>query len=277
MARRLGAPVETSVTPEDVVRYHTDGVVCLRDVIDEFWIETLKVGVERILAEPGPHVEIYTSEDDPGHFLNDFDMWRHVCELERFIFEGPCAAIAARLMDARRINFFYDHLFVKEPGSLGFTPWHQDQPYMAVAGWQFCANWIPLDPISTDRALEFVTGSHLWGRWFAPFDAMSDGARHPSKVFERCPDIESARGDYDIVHWEMQPGDALFFHGLMLHQGRNNPSQDIRRRTITHRWLGDDTTFILRNPPAEFPKWPTTLSTGESFGDDPQFPLIFEA
>lgn len=267
--------MSVSVSPEQITQFSDDGVVCLRAVIEPAWIELLRIGVERDLAEPGPHVEIYTGDDDPGYFFNDFDMWRHVPELKQFIFEGPCAAIAAQLMGATTINLFYDHLFVKEPGTTGLTPWHQDQPYMAVAGWQFCANWIPLDPISADRALEFIKGSHRWNRWFAPFDAMTGGGRYQSKDFEACPDIEAARGDYDIVYWEMEPGDVLFFHALALHQGRNNLSPDIRRRTVTHRWLGDGATFDRREPPAEFPKWPTTLEHGEPFGNDPQFPVIW--
>ena len=266
------------ITTQHRAEFARDGVTCLREVITPEEIELLKAGVESDLTNPGPHVEIYTKQDDPGYFFNDFDMWRRVPALKRFIFEGPCAAIAGALMDSKRINLFYDHLFVKEPGTTGFTPWHQDQPYMAVAGNQFCANWIPLDPISSDRALEFVKGSHQWGRWFAPFDAMTDGTFHSSKDFERCPDIEAAREKYDIVHWEMRPGDVLFFHALAVHQGRNNLSTDIRRRTITHRWLGDDTNFDVREPPAEFPKWRTTLQTGEPFGNDAaQFPLVWQA
>ena len=267
--------MNTSVTTEQIAQFSDAGVVCLRGVVDTDWIEALRVGVEQDLTDPGPHVEIYTDEQDPGHFFNDFDMWRHVPEMKRFIFEGPCAAIAARLMGAQRIHLFYDHLFVKEPGTLGLTPWHQDQPYMAVAGRQFCANWIPLDSISSERSLEFVRGSHRWGRSFAPFDAMTDGGRYSSKMFEPCPDFEAARKDYDFVHWQMEPGDVLFFHALTVHQGGNNLSPDIRRRTLTHRWLGDDTTFVLRDPPAEFPKWTTSLKTGEPFGNDPQFPLVW--
>jgi ectoine hydroxylase-related dioxygenase (phytanoyl-CoA dioxygenase family) len=227
------------------------------------------------MAEPGPDVEIYTKGDDPGLFFNDFDLWRHVPILKDFAFEGPCAEIAARLMRTTTITLFYDHLFVKEPGTEGLTHWHQDQPYMAVDGRQLCSNWIPLDPITKDTTLEFITGSHDWGRWFAPFDSMTDGSRHPSKVFERCPDIEATRDDYDIVSWELEPGDALFFQALILHQGRNNPTKSLRRRTLSHRWLGDDTSFILREPPAEFPKHPTALKTGDPFHTDPQFPVVW--
>jgi ectoine hydroxylase-related dioxygenase (phytanoyl-CoA dioxygenase family) len=264
-----------TVSPADIEAYQRDGVVCLRSVISETWIERLREGVEADLAEPGPHVEIYTRNGDPGLFFNDFDLWRHLPALNDFVFRGPCAEIAAQLMGSKTVTFFYDHVFVKEPGTSTHTHWHQDQPYMAVEGWQFCSNWIPLDPITPEITLEFVRGSHLWGRRFAPFDSLTDGSRHPSLEFERCPDIEAARAEYDIVSWELQPGDALFFQALSLHQGRGNPTRDRRRRTITHRWLGDDATFVLREPPAEFPKYPTSLETGQAFHDDPQFPQVW--
>ena len=96
-------------------------------------------------------------------------------------------------------------------------------------------------------------------------------------MFERCPDIEAAREDYDIVSWELEPGDCIFFQGLIVHQGRNNPTRDTRRRTLTHRWLGDDVRFILRDPPAEFPKHPTALRTGQPFHEDPQYPIVWRA
>ena len=264
-------------TKAEIEVYHADGVVCLRGVIDPDWVERLRAGVAAVMAAPGPHVEIYTTDSDPGLFFNDFDLWRHVPEMRAFALEGPCAAIAAALSGASRVTFFYDQVFVKEPGTTGLTQWHQDQPYMAVDGSQLCSNWIPLDPITPETTLEFVRGSHRWGRWFAPFDSMTDGTRHPSAAFERCPDIEAARSDYDIVSWELEPGDCIFFQGLVVHQGRNNLTQDLRRRTLTHRWLGDDARFILRDPPAEFPKHPTTLRTGDPFHADPQFPIVWRA
>lgn len=265
------------LSQSDVDNYEDDGVVCLRNVISPAWIERLRDGVEADIAAPGPHVEVYTKDGDPGMFFNDFDLWRHIPVLRDFVYDGPCAEIAAALMRSDKVTFFYDHVFVKEPGTESATHWHQDQPYMAVDGWQFCSNWIPLDPITKEITIEFVRGSHKWDRMFAPFDSLTDGARHPSKVFERCPDIEAARDEYDIVSWELEPGDAMFFHARIVHQGRNNPTRNMMRRTITHRWLGDDATFALRDPPAEFPKHPTGLSTGQSFDDDPQFPVVWPA
>lgn len=263
------------IKPTDIAAYENDGVVCLRNVISQDWIERLREAIEADLKSPGPNVEIYTKDSDPGLFFNDFDLWRHIPTLRDFVFEGPCASVAAALMGSQKITFFYDHVFVKEPGTKTPTYWHQDQPYMAVDGWQFCSNWIPLDPISQETTIEFVKGSHKWGRMFAPFDSLTDGSRHPSKIFERCPDIEQARDEYDIVSWELEPGDVMFFHALTVHQGRNNPTQDRRRRTLTHRWLGDDSRFILRDPPAEFPKHPTSLETGQPFDTDPQFPVVW--
>ena len=264
-------------TQAEIESYRTDGVVCLRGAVSPEWIERLREGVAADMAEPSPHVEVYTKDSDPGLFFNDFELWRHVPVFKEFVFEGPLAAIAAALSGASAITFFYDQVFVKEPGTEGLTRWHQDQPYMAVDGQQLCSNWIPLDPITPETTLEFVRGSHGWGRWFAPFDSMTDGTRHPSAKFERCPDIEAAREDYDIVSWELEPGDCIFFRGLIVHQGRNNPTRDTRRRTLTHRWLGDDTRFILRDPPAEFPKYPTALRTGQPFHEDPQYPVVWRA
>lgn len=269
----MTAPI---VTNDQIEEFERNGVVCLRGLIPGSWIARLQDAVEADLRAPGADVEIYTSESDPGLFFNDFDMWRHIPEFEKFAFEGPCADVAGALMHARNIHLFYDHLFVKEPGTTGLTHWHQDQPYLAVEGQQFCSNWIPLDPISRETTLEFIAGSHGWNRWFAPFDSMRDGTRHASTVFERCPDIEAARDDYDIISWELEPGDCLFFRGLILHQGRNNPTRDTRRRVLAHRWLGDDITYIERDPPAEFPKVPTHLKTGDSYDKDPQFPRVRE-
>ncbi len=266
-----------NITEEHIETFNRDGLVCLRGVIAPEWMETLRTGVERDLARPGENVEVYTSPGDPGYFFNDFDLWTHIPEMKDFAFNGPCAEISARLMASVHVNLFFDHLFVKEPGTEGKTHWHQDQPYFAVDGTKLCSNWIPLDPVSSDNGFEFVPGSHKWGRWFAPFDSMKDGSRYAGEDFERCPDIENNRDDYEIRTFDMQPGDVLFFHALVVHQGQSNPRTAQRRRAVAHRWLGDDTRYAVRNPPSEFPKIPAGVLPGQAFRDVPEFPLIWSS
>ena len=37
-------------------------------------------------------------------------------------------------LGAKSLNFFYDQLFAKEPGTPQPTRWHSDQPYWPVRG-----------------------------------------------------------------------------------------------------------------------------------------------
>ena len=219
-------------TQAEIDAYRADGVVCLRGVIEPDWIERLREGVAADMAEPGPDVEIYTKDADPGLFFNDFDLWRHVPQMKAFALEGPCAAIAGALAGASTITFFYDQIFVKEPGTEGLTRWHQDQPYMAVDGEQLCSNWIPLDPITAETTLEFVRGSHRWGRWFAPFDSMLDGSPPSGHGVRALPGHRGrARG---LRHRLMGAG-AGGLHLLPGAGGASGPQQSDARHAPPHR------------------------------------------
>ena len=96
-------------------------------------------------------------------------MWRRDPEFRAAALESPAPAIAAQLMGSASADFFYDQLFVKEPGTAHPTPWHQDQPYWPVKGWQITSVWIALDPIDrSNGAVEFIAGSHRWGVNYRP-------------------------------------------------------------------------------------------------------------
>ena len=41
----------------------------------------------------------------------------------------------------KHLNFFYDQIFVKEPGGTTATPWHQDFPYLPISGDQILRIW----------------------------------------------------------------------------------------------------------------------------------------
>jgi ectoine hydroxylase-related dioxygenase (phytanoyl-CoA dioxygenase family) len=71
--------------------------------------------------------------------------------------------------------------------------------------------------------LEYVRGSHRWNR---RFKAVSPDY-HPALLasdLEDPPDIDAHRDDYDLVDWDMEPGDVLMFHPLILHGSAGNSS-----------------------------------------------------
>jgi ectoine hydroxylase-related dioxygenase (phytanoyl-CoA dioxygenase family) len=223
--------------------FRRDGAVALRGVLTADEVEALRAGVERNLAEPS-ELAIRT-----GRFFEDFRNWARIPEYESVIRGSRLAEVAAELMDAQAVRLFHDHVLVKEAGSTEPSPWHQDQPYYCVEGVQNVSFWIPLDPVTRENTLEFAAGSHATGTWYMP---RSFVAKTPM-VFEEgalaeVPVIEPA----DVVGWALEPGDAVAFHMLTLHQAAGSPT---RRRAFSVRLLGDDATFAPRphrtSPPFE--------------------------
>jgi len=108
-------------------------VVCLRGLFEPRWLDLLAEGVERNLREPGPLAKHYTPAGSPGRFFGDYCNWQRIPEYRTFAFESPAAAAVADLLQTERVNFFHEHILVKEPGTRETTPWHHDQPYWTVA------------------------------------------------------------------------------------------------------------------------------------------------
>lgn len=284
-----------AVTERDIETYERDGVACIRNAFSKDWLDLLAQGVEKDIAAPGPLHTIQQTEGDAGFFLTDFCMSHRLPEFRKFICESPAGGIAAALMRSKRTNFFYDAIWVKGTGTPKRTRWHQDQPYYSVDGQHMCIFWLPLDPVAKDVSLELIRGSHKWGRWFQPELTRSGKDLYPdTDAFERMPDIQAERAKYDIVSFDMQPGDIIAFHGMVVHGAPGNPNQQHRRRALSTIWLGDDAVYAERPGPvrplfqghglkpgdamdcAYFPRvWPGTaparLADGPRFADNSSF------
>ncbi|MDA0702280.1 MAG: phytanoyl-CoA dioxygenase family protein [Proteobacteria bacterium] len=238
---------KVSIAEDQIAAYEKDGVVCLRGAFDPAWIARAAEGVEADIAEPGPLHTIQVTEGEAGFFLTDFCMAQRIEAFRDFVLDSPAGEIAATLMGSAKANFFYDAIWIKEQGTPKRTRWHQDQPYYAVDGRQFCAIWTPLDPVPKETCLELIRGSHHWGRWFQPELTRDSRDLYPENdAFERMPDIEGARSDYDIVAWDMEPGDCIVFQAMVVHGAPGNTSATLRRRALSTFWLGDDATYAER-------------------------------
>ena len=92
------------------------------------WVELLKSGVSRNLAEPGERTRIWDRNDEGQYTLYDSDNWHRIDEYRKFVFESSTKEIAAKLLNTSKVNFFYEAVFVRSDRVQFRTPWHQDEP-----------------------------------------------------------------------------------------------------------------------------------------------------
>ena len=231
---------------EMIAALDRDGAVVARGVLTGDWIERMREAIETELDQPSATGAEYGRQ--AGRFYGDFFLWLHSPAFRDFALASPLPALAARLMRSRGAHLFYDQLFVKEPGSVERTPWHQDLPYWPVAGRQVVSIWVPFDAATPENGVvTYVQGSHLWGRTFRPqaFDAANAGA-FAASPYETIPDIEGDPDRFKLLSWSLQPGDVLVHYGLTIHGAPGNRTADRRRRALAVRYTGDDARYDPR-------------------------------
>lgn len=229
-----------------VAALRRDGAAVLRGVVPMEWIERMRGAIEVEMTGDSPTAAEYGRK--AGRFYGDFFIWRHNPDFRAFATESPLPALAARLMESRGVNLFYDQLFVKEPGSIERTPWHQDLPYWPVKGLQIVSIWVPFDRATPDNGVvAYIQGSHLWGRTFRPqaFDNANAGA-FASSPYEILPDIDAEPAQYRFLSWSLEPGDVLVHLGLTIHGAPGNATANVRRRALALRYTGDDARYDPR-------------------------------
>jgi ectoine hydroxylase-related dioxygenase (phytanoyl-CoA dioxygenase family) len=96
----------------------------------------------------------------------------------------------------------------------------------------------------SNGALEYVAGSHKWGETYAPnvFFAQTPFSSSPEK---RCPDIEANRDQYQILSFDVMPGDVIVHHVRTIHGAGGNLSSR-PRRAISLRYCGDQVRYKER-------------------------------
>ena len=273
------------ITEDNIADFESDGVVCLRGVFDAHWLDIIETGMEQNFKNPGRFAHYYARDDAGKTYLNDVASWQRIPEYRRYVFESPAAEIAARLMRSSKVNIFYDSAFYRTAGTSAPTPWHQDVPYWCIRGTQVCSVWSPVDPVPRHSALDFIRGSHKWEEVFYRPSFFSGEGTHTfeSDTGERdqseggrvgAPEVDTDRGDHDVLAWEMRPGDCLIFSGMVFHGGRGNHSSSSALRALATRWAGDDATYALKPEGADPQLEGHGLTDGDPFGGE-MFPVAW--
>src|SRR6185295_3310095 len=253
------------------------GVVCLKGMFDREWTDRMReasirfmesgIGRKRIVQKPGETARFYS---------NVF-----MCALDpnfmAFRNESPCGQIAAALMRAPRVRFWYDQIFIKEPGTSAPTQWHHDLPYWPFRGEHLVSLWVAFTPVTkASSGVEYIKGSHKWGKFYRPVTPDEDPA-FADPDLEPCPNYSERYGQpgLEFLSWELEPGDVVCHHPLTVHGAGGNKSATLGRIGLSVRFLGDDVQWDPRPYTVKIPVQPK-VPAGAYPADDTVFPVIWE-
>lgn len=296
-------------TEEEIATYRAHGVVCLRQALPAEWLDVLRETMselERTWRErkaagraaempsmsPGP-------EDVAVFSLNNWEADKVLSEQEveseggdfivsallinnpnfpgvrRLAFESPLPRLMGELFGSSKVLFGMDQEFIKEPGASRRTAFHQDEPYFNVSGEHCASVWIAPEPVDERNGrMGYVRGSHRWAT-HAANRFISQEKIFPDEFdkLPQLPDIEGNEDDFDIVYYDVEPGDAIVHHYRLVHGARGNVDATRGRRALSLRYTGDDAYYLLRGP--QYPMDPT-LKDGDPL-DSETFPIVWRA
>ena len=123
-----------AVSQQKIEKFQKNGVVVLREVVDDKWRKKIKDAIETDIVKPGPFYHGYKTEDGKGNFHGNLRTWEYYKSLHEFCFQSHLPLIAKTILRSNKVNLLYDQLFIKEPGTPHPTRWHNDQPYWPIDG-----------------------------------------------------------------------------------------------------------------------------------------------
>ena len=133
------------------------------------------------------------------------------------------AGTMAKLLNDE-VYHYHHKMMLKEPKVGGAWEWHQDYGYWYQNGCLFpdmASCLIALDPANRENGcLQVIRGSHLMGR----VDHFKQGDQWGADQQR----VDQALNRMELVYCEMNPGDAIFFHGNLLHKSDANTGNQPR-------------------------------------------------
>ncbi len=226
--------------------FREDGAIVVRDVLDTAGLALAEAAFRWSVDNPGPAAS-HPFEGIDGAFYQDLcnpDAPRNE-QYAHLLHDTALSELVSALWDDPEVWFMYEQVFLKEGGENRRTPWHQDAPYLCVEGEHLAVAWITFEHVPKQDSLEFVRGSHRQTLFNTSAFDPDDETVPLYEGLPRLPDIEAARDSFDIISWDIDPGDVLVFHPAMLHGGApTHPGG--RRRTLTLRFFGRDAVYVER-------------------------------
>jgi len=209
------------LTAAEVAAFHRDGYVLVPGMFTAEEIDLLgrSAREDRELDRRS-----YGRADGEGGVVR-LSLWNHPGDTIYGMF-ARCARLVrgSEQLLGGEVYHYHSKMILKDAKVGGAWAWHQDYGYWYHNG----VLWPDLLSVSVavDRAtkengcLQVIPGSHLLGRieHVKTGDQAGADLDRVAEILKRLP----------LVHVEMEPGDALFFHSNLLHRSDQNTSDQPR-------------------------------------------------
>ena len=223
---------------EDIARYQRDGAVLIKGALRPEALGLLETGVEEVHRELGKRYTSVSSPSGEGQTVVREYVSQDSPALRALLASGVIGEIGAALMQTSSAQLVLDQVFYKTKGPIVPTPWHQDTPFLRVRGNELIRLWFPCDYSPRELSVQVVRGSHRWNVVYntsgdKPNETMivaSGSKSDPNGVGDAylppLPDVARYRDSFDILRWDVEPGEAIAFQGHMLHGTDGHPGHD---------------------------------------------------
>lgn len=289
------------VTEDEIREFEENGVVCLRQIIPQPWVDKLETSMTEVFGEFDPakrpwdtdfsDERVIAMHGGTGELLADrvtdeaakatggrsktmIGATSFNEDMRDIALHSPLPRIVAQLSRSERVNFYDDQLFLKQPGSALRTAFHQDRGYFRVQGDKVLVCWFTCDEVTKENgAMGYVPGSHKWDHDYKPVMVISRKSI-PGSDGEEMPNIEADEDGYGVRYFDVKPGDLLVHNYRTIHGSSGNVTSKRIRRAASIRYAGDDVVYwdVPGAPP--MPHWNHELHNGDPLAA-PQFPQVF--
>ena len=220
--------------------YQSNGYLLLQGLIDTESLERYNHRfIEFVEGKADPASEMKLMQDvmiakgavvpeTPLHAINKLLNFEDDPDLYQYVRHPALFETVVELLGSHELYSIVTNIFNKPPGVDGRHPLHQDLRYFRLRPPEsIVATWTAILP-STRRSgcLAVIPGSHK-GRLLKHANPDWEYVNFAFYGIE-APNLE------DRVHIEMEPGDTLLFHPLLIHGSGRNRDTKFRRSISTH-------------------------------------------
>jgi len=248
---RLKGSQLAALTPEQITSYHENGFLIVPNAFTQAHVDKL---LEHARVDPKLAADVKQNKnyDDEGidtrlvyrEGLSD-DIYSAYAMSDRIL--GPAEAIYGEKM-----RHFYHLNMQKEPNTGGWQ-YHQDYGYhyKEFLYPKFISVMLALNPATKENGcLRVVPGSNKLGRL--------EHRQSGSQLITHETRLKHVLAEMDETYCELEPGDALFFEGNILHASGPNLS-DSPRWSMIYAYVPASNTCVLDEIPKDLSKEPIDM------------------